>query len=271
VVVDGAGRVWFSDLRRIWKIDEHGRLSEARAAGDRHTHELAIDAAGAVYGEDSYYDPDTATYRAALWRFTPEGRFEFLLPPTASPPVGLTIWRDSEGRTYVADQAARGSADTLLFRRERDGRVTRLLGDAGAAGRYRPDLASNIGGAAVGPDGAFYFRHRSILRRVTKDGRVEVLSTDLPGENFGIAVGRSGQVYVADFGGRRILRIDRAARPTTVLTAEAPWAPTGVFLRGADLYVLEGAQDRRGVTERLRVRHIPAHGPPSVLATVPVS
>ena len=193
-----------------------------------------------------------------------------MLPPTPAPlPPGTSLWRDRAGRTYHVSNL-RGSTETLLLRRERDGRVTRLLGSPRAVAAYRQEMISIHGAGVVGPDGAFYFHHGGRLRKVAPDGRVLTLAHDLPPRSFGLAVEPGGAVLLADFGGRRVLRFAPGGRRSVAASSEAPWAPTGVGLRGADLYLLEGRQDERGVTVALRVRRVPSRGRPATLATVPV-
>lgn len=270
IVVAGDGTVYFSSLESVWKIDPRGRLTRVRPRGARHTHELAIDDRGAVYGEDSYYDPGTQTYRAAIWRITPEGRFGWVLPPTPAPlPLGTSLWRDRAGRAYFVANP-QGSSETLLFRRERDGRVTRLLGSREGAAAYRQEIINLHGAGLVGPDGAFYFHHGGVLRKAAPAGDVVTLARGLPDRSFGLAVERGGAVLLADFSGRRILRFAPDGRRTVVAATEAPWAPTGVALRGSDLYLLESEQDSRGAPVAMRVRRIPGRGTPTVLARAPV-
>lgn len=268
LVVDPTGGVWFSDLRRIWRVTPDQELEQMRPAGERHTHELALDRAGNVHGEDSYYDPATQTYRAALWRISPVGRFEFILEPTARPPLGLSIWRDAQDRTYFADRVIGDDTATLLVRRDASGGVDVLLGPKSALRRAGyPQVLSNVGGSAFDAEGAFVFRNGAVLRKASPDGVVVVLRRDLPDENFGIAAEAPGSILVAHFGGARILRFARAAREV-VDTSERPWRPTGVAARGGAIYVLEADQDQRGVTKHLRVRRLSDR--PAILATVPV-
>ena len=270
IVVDAQGRVHFSALTSVWRIDPDGRLTQARPVGERHTHELAVDAQGTVYGEDSYYEPGPGTYRAAIWRLTSAGRFSWVLPPTPAPlPAGTSLWRDRAGRTYYVSNPP-GSTETLLLRRERDGRATRLLGSPRAVAAYRQEMINIHGAGVIGPDGAFYFHHGGLLRKVAPDGRVLTLARDVPERSFGLAVEPGGAVLVADFGGRRVLRIASDGRRSVALASEAPWAPTGVAVRGPDLYVLEGRQDARGVTTAFRVRRAAPGGRAVTLASVPL-
>lgn len=264
IVVDGQRRVYFSDLESVWRVDAQGRLTRMRRG---HTHELALDAEGGVHGEDSSYNG--ATYRVSTWRMNPSGQVRHIVGPVVHPPLGASIWRDRAGGTYYVANLP-GSSETLLFRRERDGRVTRLLGSPEAAAAYRQELTGIHGAGVIGPDGAFYFQHGGVLRKVGPDRRVLTLARNLPGRTFGLAVEPGGSVLLADFDGRRVLRRHPDGRRTVAARTSAPWAPTGVALRDDDLYLLEGRQDARGVTTALRVRKVSSTGRSITLATVPV-
>jgi hypothetical protein len=235
-----------------------------------HTHELTMGADGSLLGEDSTYAPATDTYRASIWKMSPSGRVQHLVGPVVNPPLGSSIWRDAAGRSYYVSRAPR-SGETLLFRRDPRGRVERLLGSRLAAARYRQVLTSIHGAGAFGPTGAFHFHSNRTLRKVTPAGATVTLATNLPTRSFGMTVDERGGVLLTDFDGRRVLRYGPDAPRTLVATSEAPWAPTGVALRGRDLYLLEGRQDARGVTRELRVRRLPSRGRPVTLASVPVS
>ena len=103
ISVDRQGRIYFSDLETIWKIDTKGKLSVFReGVGGRHTHELNLDEGGNLYGEDLSYDPSTQRYTSALWKMTPAGGFAYILAPTNNPPKGMSIWRDRDQNTYAA-------------------------------------------------------------------------------------------------------------------------------------------------------------------------
>src|SRR5918997_3763310 len=92
IAVDPHGQVYFSDLKTIWKIDAHGKLSVFRAEGDWHTHDLNIDQAGNLYGADNSYEPATRRFFSAVWKMTSARSFSYLLSPTENPPNGTSIW-----------------------------------------------------------------------------------------------------------------------------------------------------------------------------------
>jgi len=55
----------------------------------------------------------------------------------------------------------------------------------------------------------------------------------------GLGVDSLGNVYVAATSCHRVVKITPAGQVTTILSSERPWSPTGVAVRGEDIYVLE--------------------------------
>lgn len=80
---------------------------------------------------------------------------------------------------------------------------------------------------------------------------------------MGLAVDERGNVFAANYGGGRVVRVTPDGRVTRVLESEGRWAPSGVALSGADLYVLE-----YGSGDSVRVRKLVGSGIVSTLAEV---
>lgn len=282
IVVDRKNQIYFSDIETIWKIDVQGKLTVFRAGvSGRHTHELNIDEAGNLYGEDVTYEPPTQRWRVALWKMTPAGGFTYILAPTYDPPNGTSIWKDRDGNTYLVALSNNSEHETLLLRRTPNGNATALVGSQKAAGEYRQVVLSSVGGMAFGTDGALYFTDNSNIRKVTMDGKMAMLARNLAVENpaespmqespvtrlFGIAVDAQGNAFIADYGNRRVLKVTPEGRSTTLMRAEQPWSPTGVALKDGNLYILEfGFTPPSKYTPR--VRKLSSDGRVSVLATV---
>lgn len=96
---------------------------------------------------------------------------------------------------------------------DRSGRdVARVFAEGGFTG--------GIEGPACDRDGVLYcvsYRHESNIGRITPDGRAEVFVTLPPGSTGnGIRFDRSGAMFVADYTGHNILRIDPVTRSVTV-------------------------------------------------------
>ncbi|HJQ30609.1 MAG TPA: hypothetical protein VJ866_00440 [Pyrinomonadaceae bacterium] len=290
VAVDPQSQVYFSDLETVWKIDARGRLSvfRARATGEggRHTHELNCDEAGNVYGEDLTYEPGTEHYIAAVWKMTPAGVFSYVVAPTDDPPKGMSIWRGRDGSTY-ATLRRDPTSEQFLLKRSPEGTVNVLAGDREAAERVKQVLLYGSGGMAFGADGTLYFVDGASLMKMTPDGVVSALARDIPGEGadgvnganapqgsasaprpglLGIAVDASGNVYAADLGGRRVVKVTPRGEVSTLWRSEQPWLPTGVAVRGGDVYVLEAGAPR-GSHLSARVRKLSPDGRATLLAT----
>jgi hypothetical protein len=267
IAVTTDGRVYLSDLERIWSIAPNGRTAVIRPSVGGHTHELFLDEGGHLFGEDSFYDPATARYRAALWMRAPDGRYSVTYGPTDRPSWGAGAFRDRLGCSLLAQESR---TRALLLHRLCPGGQPQLLSDASAMKQAGPlQLLSNVGGAAFGPDGSFYFRHRDIVQRLRAGDRLVTAATGFAPERFGIAVDEAGALYVAEHGRRRIVRVQPNGRRSVPITAEAPWGPTGVAARAGALYVLEVTDHAAGRPTRFRVRRLGRDGAVRLLGTVP--
>ena len=283
IAADVRGRVYFSALETVWKIDEGGRLSVFRpGVSGRHTHELTLDDEGNLYGEDLTYEPAGERWITAAWKIEPSGEFSYLLAPTDSPPRGTSIWRDRDGNTYSV-QSEDPARDLSLLKRSPAGQVGVLLGSRAPVERGKQTILYNVGGTAFGPEGALYFTNRADIFKAARDGRVETLARGLAGAAsasrtkavhdehgglLGIAVDERGFVYAADTGNRRVLKVSPEGAVSAVHTSEENWMPTGVACAGGSVYVLEFGTTPSGTNTPPRVLKL-AHGArASVLASV---
>ena len=84
----------------------------------------------------------------------------------------------------------------------------------------------------------------------------------------GLDVAPDGTIYAAVTGCRCVVRISKARAVETVLTSEKPWTPTGVAIRGTDVFVLEYTHHDQGTDWVPRVRKLGADGKVTILANV---
>ena len=239
IAADARGRVYFSALETVWQVDERGRLSVLRAGVEgRHTHELRLDEEGNLHGEDLTYEPARERWVTALWQVAPSGEFTYTLAPTDAPPRGASIWRDPSGNTYAV-QSETAPPEFLLVRRDASGRASLLYGDAKSFERWRQVILYNLGGTAFGRDGALYFTDRTSVYKLAREGTLATLARDVAGAKtsgerrgerdlndeapgarrgggrgghgrvslLGLCVDAEGNVYAADIGAGRVLKI----------------------------------------------------------------
>jgi len=231
IVVNSRGEIYYSDLITVWKIDRSGHVGVARAGVEgRHVHELAIDANDNVYGPD--YDGTTTR----VWKMTPSGAITYI--NTAG------VWRDRNGNSYSVDENEHLRVQTLILKngaRFAGGRFGHADG-AGANARFGHIVALTVADA-------IYVTDDPSVRRISFDGVVTTIARDLDrprspnaidfGSLFGLSVDRNGDVYVADFRNRRVLKIAKGV-VSTIATSPPPWSPTGVAVGPhGEIYALE--------------------------------
>jgi hypothetical protein len=217
---------------------------------------------------------------------TPEGKLSYLLDPTTDPPPGFSIWRDQKGNMFSIDQNNHTKTQTLLIMRTPDGKVTTFAGGAygHADGKATAAKFSSVGSVAFGFAGDLYLTDGTSVRKVSTDGNVTTLASDLNfrtaddkpttmggsyGTLAGLAVDSAGNVYVADAGNRRLLKITSDGKVTVAYRVDPPYFPNGVFVTPEnDLYVMEVGFTMPSKWSGPRVRKISAGGKSVLLATV---
>lgn len=242
IVMDRQGNVFYTDLVHVWRIAPDGRKSIA--VRDVHTHELAIDAAGALYGEDSEYLGGDR-YRNRVWRRAPDGRVTDVVP-----------WRDGFWRDYGFVRDAAGAMYWVpcperrctIRKRTPDGRTTTV----GPGVRFD----HQINWIAAGPAGSVWVVDGEDLRRIDAAGRISTVVRDLGSGMMGMFPDARGGLYVAVYDARSIVRVGPDGRVATVARTAAPWAPSGVMVApSGDLWILEYS-----TSNEARVRRIARNG-----------
>lgn len=288
IVVSSTGIVYFSDLETVWKIDRDGSISVFRAGvSGHHVHELSIDSQGNIYGPIAVYDAATQKYLVGVWKMTPDGRETELQRPVDSLMSGISIWRDSTGNMYSIEQNNNRKERTLLLKRTPDGGVSTLAGSAygyvdgkGSAAKF-----SSVYAMTFGADGEIYLTDGTYVRRVTLDGDVTTVAKDLTARTSedkptlfggndkilaGLAADAGKNIFVADAGNRRLLKIGKDGKAGVVYRLDPPYFPTGVFVTAnGDVYVLEFSYTPPGTTDKPRVRKITADGENQIIRPSP--
>jgi hypothetical protein len=273
IVVDEGGNAFVADINTgLWKIDPGGRLTRIH---EQAGHWLALDAEGAFARVDF-----TKSGHWPRWfkRRTPDGARPALITDGGSP---LVAHQDAS-LYYVSSGEQLNPGGHEVVRLTPDGRLSRV-----AAGLARTsEKLGGIKGLAVGPGGALYASYPRAVLRITTDGTVTTLADPVvmtggdmglpegvpegqPPDLRGLAVDGRGAVYAAATGWRRVVKIKADGRVETVLTAERPWAPTGVALHEGAIYVLEYPTSERHEDWVPRVRKVGRDRTITTLVTFP--
>lgn len=269
IVVDPQGNVFFIDSGHgVWKIDGAGRLTHAFDTSGNHWLSLVP--------ADTFTARDMKNWIAELGI----PNFDRLGSGVATPNL-IT----SDGQPFVV------GGDGNLYYAKRNLELVRLT----PAGKLTPlvagmaDAADKLGGIkalAWGPDGCLYAGYPAAVQRIAPDGKATLVvgpGIDVPDchdEDVdpaiarpylrGLAFDADGTIFAAATNCRRVLKIPRVGKPSTIYKSAAPWTPTGVAATpNGDVYVLENDDPKSSANKSFpRVTKIARDGNTRVLATV---
>lgn len=257
IVVNASGEIYVGDIPAdvIWKISKEGKVE--KVAERKHSHALVLDSAGNVYGTNPHFTLPIRT----VWRLTPDGRLTDVIPPAENFPLGLQSFiMDDLGNMYSLSAHNAETREILLLKRSPEGEITSLAGSTKghADGTDSQVKFMGIDGMAWGPNGDLYITDGPYVRRVTREGVVTTIGGPLTEPKWeedlsGIAVDTNGDIYVADFAGRRILKITSAGAVSTFLRTGSLWTPTGVTVAPDGVYTLEHLRMPLGILGELEV------------------
>jgi hypothetical protein len=270
--VNSKGEVFFIHTGRgVGKIDPDGKLTYIyKVSGGGHF--LALDATG-----------EFSTQLPRLFeKITPAG----VVPAVLYASGGAPFVVNQDGNLYYGSGYPEGDDLTpgglTLTRLSPDAKRT-LFPPA-----FKQTLATMkeaITGLANGPDGSLFVACPSAILKVRTDGTVPTLLHPVvvnegedafgqePASPFfhapyirGLDVTEEETVYAAVTGRRCVVRISKEGQVETVLRSEKPWSPTGVAVRGNDIFILEYTNTDQGKDWLPRVRKIGADSRVSILA-----
>jgi hypothetical protein len=241
--MDRQGNVFYTDLVHVWRIAADG--SKSVAVRDVHTHELAIDSLGNLFGEDSEYLGGDR-WRHRVWRRSPDGRV-----------TALTPWRDGVWPEYGFVRDHTGAMYWVQCPDKQC--VIRKRTPNGRTSTFAPGVRFNhpINWFAAGPGGSLYVVEGPDLRRVSHDGRVTLVARNLGPHVMGLwPENARHSLLAAVYGRREIVRITSDGRVSTMARSTAPWAPSGVTVApNGDLWILEYS-----TANQARVRRVTRRG-----------
>lgn len=281
------GEFTFTDLARgrIARLDREGRLRVL--VNDVHCHNIALGYDGYIYGEAVGTNGGGTGDALGIWRLSPDGGREWVMPPTASPLEGVWIARDAAGNSYGWHADSTGGR---IVRRSPDGSAQVFYGCSGEL--------SSVGGLAITPRGVVYTTDAGDLRRMHPDGTIETLAngvvstrtggipgrSDLFNHSVGVAVAMMGgreTMLVVDHYNQRVLAWSESQGAhvlwntsnwlTRVTNGGLGWQVTGVAVDSDTVYVLEAFQAPALIADLVgspRIRRLEPGGTSTIVASV---
>jgi hypothetical protein len=218
----------------VWKLDTEGNLTQVlKSQNSPSDIILARSLNNQIYAaERSGQSPN---YRNILWR----------LDAQVEPPNFDRV--NSSDNFHIQTYSVADSA-TLYFARDRNlykikNQSTVIEIETGHSFR-RIDLLS------FDNDGNLYLvADNNLYKQI--DNEFELIAQSLRKENppnipfrganilFDMCVDENGSVYLAYYGNREILKVERSGEISSIVTAEGPWSPSGIDIYNGELYILE--------------------------------
>ena len=253
IVHDSRRNIFYTDLAQVWRLAPDG--TKSIAVSNVHTHELCLDSADNLYGEHLWYEGDaTRKWGHYIWRRSPDGRVEKIIPATEGFLTNYSFVRDATGNMYWADREAKGGP--AIRKRSADGTLTTVL---------QSTSLHDIGFMTTSPNGTIYLIDRSDLIRVEANGQKRVVAERLSENRFksnqrhkvqGLCADDSGNVWVAVSSLRVVKKISPNGKVSVAVRSPPPFTPNGVHATpDGHLWILEDS-----LQNRARVRHISPDG-----------
>lgn len=254
IIMDSKGNVYYSDLEQVWKIDAQGKKSIV--VQGVHTHQLFLDEADNLYGEHLWYNGEKAnTWGYYVWKLSPDGKLEKVIPPTTGFPNDYSFVRDKHGNMYLYDGENKCQK---VIRINKNGTKTKL-GD---------QCFENVRWMTCSPEGIVYLIDSHDLKKVDLLGHVTTMAEKLPNKKLfqffidpihylgGLSLDTQENIYVADYSGRQVKKITPSKQVSVFAETTIPWSPTGSLLApNGDFWILENS-----LTNDVRVERITKDG-----------
>jgi hypothetical protein len=273
IVVSPKGEVFFIHTGEgACKIKAQGKLTYIHK--DTGGHWMALDTAGTFA---------SAADNRLFKRIASAGDRPLILYASGGAP--LVVNRD--GNLYYGSGFPGGDDTTpggyTLTRMSPDGKQTLFAPELKTT---LANLEEAITGLAADNDGTLFVACPNAILKVKLDGTVTTLvhpvvvkdcdfvTNESPSRFFhapylrGLDVAEGGVVYAAATGCGYVVKVTPQGQVETVLKAESPWVPTGVAVRGKDVFVLEYSNANQPRPWAPRVRKLGPDGLVTTLATV---
>jgi len=276
IVVDAQGHVYFIYTNHgVMEVGPMGNLANIHKV-DRGGHWLALDGGGAFSRERlKEYE-----------RITPDGVIPCLIFASGGAPLVV----GTDGNLYYGSNGSQEESfptGAMTVARLRPGSEPELF--APLLKQKLAELNDGITGIASGPDGSIYvatwnglvvLNRNGSIARIVHPVKVSDCDSDPADHNpanasspllRGLGIDSRGNAFMAATSCHRVVEVTPDGHITSILKSERPWSPTGVAVRGEEIYVLEYTNANGPSNEGWypRVRKRAKNGTWTTLVTVP--
>ena len=250
IVEDRQGNVYYTDLKQVWKITPSGRKTIVVPAV--HTHELFLDENDFLYGEHLWYNGDQRnTWGHYVWRLSPAGKVDKVIPDTEGFLENYSFVRDHLGNMYWADR----SKDCQTVVRRGSDNTTKSISN---------QCFENIRKVETLPDGSVYLVDFQDLKKIDVNGKVSTIAAKIANKRWtkstvenqnsvmGIWSDNKGNLYAAVLSERLVKRFGPDGKEEVAYKTAWPWAPSGGMVDSkGNLWLLETSKTNDVRVERV--------------------
>jgi hypothetical protein len=209
------GDLIVSDRGALRRVTPAGVVTTIASASPYDWEGIDVDPSGNVYGSGNQVVA-SETFGASIAEWTDAGSTQGLFPnwETGSVNVGFGgLARDAAGNLYLADA---GSNRIISFSPNGGWTVLAGSGTAGASdgtGSAATLTLNSTSDLPIDSEGDLYLNTGSSIRKITPDGTVTTLVSDLTSATDALALDQAGNFYIVAAG--NILRIDSSGNVTS--------------------------------------------------------
>ena len=251
VAVDPRGHAYYSDLSQVWRVSPDG--TKSIVVPNVHTHELFHDREGNLYGEHLWYEGEQSDkWGHYVWRRSPDGRVEKIIPDREGFLQNYSFVRDAAGNMYWANRE-KGQ----LERKSAGGKVDVIARELKGM-RWMTVTASGTVYVIDGGDMVRVTPDRRVTRLARNVGKTSVFRPQASRHTvMGLWTDGRENVYAAVYGEGKVKRIAPDGTMTVIAESRGTWSPAGgAFAPNGDLLVLECS-----ATNQIRLRRLKPRAP----------
>jgi len=250
IVEDSKGNVYYTDLKQVWKISPSGQ--KTIVVSGVHTHELYLDEQDNLFGEHVWYNGERLnTWGYYVWRLSPSGAVEQVIPSTEGFMDNYSFVRDHFGNMYCVD---RSRPCQTVVRRDKY-KVNKVITD---------QCFKNIRKVEVLPDGSVFLTDFQDLKKIDPDGNVKTVASRIANKRWsestidnqnsvmGIWSDLAGNLYAAVLSEGLVKKFGPDGKEEIAYKTGLLWSPSGGMIDSkGNLWVLEVSRTNAVRVERV--------------------